>query len=179
MGYPCIWNKLIRKEVYDKNNIKFPLKISMGEDLGTTIFLMYFSKKIIKLNKAYVHYIQNSNSITKKPKYSSLTDIYFILNKIENFFRNKNSNNFLKKLKYNHLSNWIYDVKPNFKDKLYDKILNEYLFLLEEKRNNKNNEKYIKAYFILRKVFNPKISFKIIRSLLNIKKYKNIIGEIK
>ena len=36
-SFPAIWNKLIKKEIYIKNNIKFPNGISIGEDLGTTV----------------------------------------------------------------------------------------------------------------------------------------------
>lgn len=165
-GCFAVWNKLIKKEVYTKNRIKFPEGISIGEDLLTTTILKYYSKKIIKLSKAYYHYIQNQNSMTKKPKYSALTDIYYILNKLEDFFKDKSYDSFLKKIVYNHLAFWIYKTEPNFDDKLYNEILDKYLTLLETKKNKPYERKYIKYYFILRKFFNKKQSFKIIWKLL-------------
>lgn len=124
-SFPAIWNKLIKKEIYIKNNIKFPSGISIGEDLGTTVFLFYYSQKIIKLKKAYLHYIQNSNSLTKKYKYTALTDIYFVLNKIEDFFRDKNYDSFIKNIKFIHLTTWIFKIEPKYKDESYKKILSE------------------------------------------------------
>ncbi len=169
-GFSCVWNKLVKKEIYLKNNIKFPEKISMGEDLFVVISLVYFSKKIVKLNKAYLHYIQNVNGLTKKPKFSTLVSIYFALQKIEAFLKDKNYDLILEELKFNHLFSWIFLVKPNFEDKLYNKILIEFLNLIEKKHLNKNNEKIIKYYFLFRKIFNPYLSFKLVWKLVNLKK---------
>lgn len=172
-SFPCIWNKLVKKEVYIKNNIQFPEGISIGEDLATTTFLLYFSKNIVKLKRAYLHYIQNPNSMTKEYKYSALTDIYFVLNKIERFFKDKNYDEFLEKLKYIHFSLWIFKVKPKYNDELYNKILNETLFLLEKNKLEKRKEKIIKYYFILRKIFSPYLSFRILWRLLFFKRKLN------
>lgn len=170
-SFPSIWNKLVKRNIYIENNIRFPMNVSIGEDLATIIPLMYFSNKIIKLNSAYVHYIQNSNSMTKKYSYTALTDIYFVLNRIENFLKNKNYDEFIEKLKFYYLSLWIFRIKPQIKDELYDKILNEYLLLLEKKKVD-NNQKILKYYLIIRKIFNSNLSFKIIWFLSYLKKIK-------
>lgn len=63
-GY--LWNKLIKTSIYQINNIYFPEKIHCGEDRVVLPKLLYFSKKIVKINKAYYHYIFNSGSLSKK-----------------------------------------------------------------------------------------------------------------
>ena len=169
-GFPSIWNKLIKREVYEKNNIKFPLNISIGEDLLTVLFLIHFSVKIVKLNKAYLHYIQNPKGATRKYKYKALEDIYYVLKKIEGLFKEEEYKKLVEKLKFFHLSIWIFRVKPKYNDKLYNKILTEFLILLEKKKINKNNERIIKIYFIFRKILSPYLSFRIIWELLYLRR---------
>lgn len=167
-GFPSIWNKLVKREIYEKNNIKFPTNISMGEDLLTVLSLIYSSTKIIKLNKAYLHYIQNPKGATKEYRYKALEDIYYVLRKIDSLFKEE-YREFVEKLKFHQLSIWIFRVKPKYNDKLYKDILKEYLSLLESKKIQ-DNKKYIKCYFIFRKVLNPYLSFKVIWKLVNLRR---------
>ena len=48
-GYPNIWNKLIKKNLYINNCIQHPKGVNLGEDLAVIINLFYFAKKIVKL----------------------------------------------------------------------------------------------------------------------------------
>lgn len=177
---PAIWNKLIKKELYIKNNIKFPVGISVGEDLLVTTILLYFSEKIVKLNKAYLHYVQRENSITKQYKFSILTDIYFVLKEIEKFFYNNNFNIKLDYLILNHLSIWIFNIKPKYDNKEYIEVLNTYTSLLEKNKNYTNGMNYIKYYRFFRKIFDPKISFKMTWKITNYKKkIRKIIDIVK
>lgn len=174
-GFPAIWNKLVKKNIYTKNNISFPEGISIGEDLATTVFLIYFSNKIIKLNKAYLHYIQNSNGLSKNYNFYALLDIYYVLNKIENFFRDKDYDLLLKTLRFNHLSDWIFKIKPKYENDMYSKILLEYIQLLEEKKLEKEKKEFLKYYFIFRKIFTSNFSFKIIWKLLYLKRFVKVL----
>lgn len=167
-GFPSIWNKLVKREIYEKNNIKFPSNISMGEDLLTVLSLIYSSTKIVKLNKAYLHYIQNPKGATKEYRYKALEDIYYVLKEVDSLFK-KEYKEFVEKLKFHQLSIWIFRVKPKYNDKLYKDILKEYLLLLESKKMQ-DNKKYIKCYFIFRKVLNPYLSFKVIWKLINLRR---------
>lgn len=164
-----VWNKLVKREIYLKNNIRFPEETSMGEDLFVVVSLFYFSEKIVKLNRAYLHYIQNVNGLTKKPRFSTLISIYFSLQRIDEFLKNKNYDSFLEKLKFNYLFSWIFIVEPNYEDKLYNEILTNFLVLLERKNSSKNDSRIIKLYFIFRKIFSPIISFKIIWKLIKLR----------
>lgn len=59
-----IWNKMFKRKLFIENNILFPENITLGEDTCTLVKLIYNSKKIIKFNKAFVHYIQRPERIT-------------------------------------------------------------------------------------------------------------------
>ena len=73
-----IWGKLIKKEIFIKNNIKFPENIFMGEDLLTSLKLLFFSKKIGKLNKAFYNYVQHENQGTKIIKLEEMSSNIFL-----------------------------------------------------------------------------------------------------
>jgi glycosyltransferase involved in cell wall biosynthesis len=63
-GY--IWNKLIRRELYQKNNCKAPEGLNYLEDRHVTTRLYYYATKITKVDQAFYHYIHfNPNAITK------------------------------------------------------------------------------------------------------------------
>lgn len=61
-----IWNKLIRRELYVKENIKFPEGM-IGEDLPVTFKLLCKANKIFYLNDAFYCYVQRSESISYTP----------------------------------------------------------------------------------------------------------------
>lgn len=86
-----IWGKLVKKDIFIENNIKFPENIFMGEDLLTSLKLVFFSKKIEKLNKAFYNYVQHENQgtkITKKEK--AYEDLFYLYMEIEKFLKKQN-----------------------------------------------------------------------------------------
>ncbi len=63
-GY--LWNKLIRRKLYIKNNCRAPEGLNYLEDRHVIIRLYYYATKIIKVNQAFYHYVRfNPNAITK------------------------------------------------------------------------------------------------------------------
>lgn len=59
-----VWNKLIKRELYNDNNISFPEGYSMGEDM-TIMMLFLHAKNIAYVNQALYHYIQwNTSALT-------------------------------------------------------------------------------------------------------------------
>lgn len=57
-----LWNKLFKRKAY--SNIEYP-KGAMGEDMVTTIQLLWNCKTLSYINKPYYQYFYNSESITK------------------------------------------------------------------------------------------------------------------
>ena len=60
------WNKLVRRVCYEKYNIKFPEGINHCEDLLTWVELLQKNLRVSYLNRAFYHYCENKNSITRK-----------------------------------------------------------------------------------------------------------------
>ena len=83
-------NKLIKRSIYIDNNIFAIEDINLGEDFVTTPRLVYFSNKIAKVSLPLYHYIQtNSNSYSKNLNKKNINDVLFVLNYLEDFFKNK------------------------------------------------------------------------------------------
>lgn len=60
------WNKLLRRACYTKYHVYFPKGINHCEDLLTWVQLFQYKEvKIAYLSKAFYHYYNNSNSITR------------------------------------------------------------------------------------------------------------------
>ena len=55
-----VWNKLIRRSLYEKNGITFPAGYGMGEDM-TIMRLFARASKVAYLQKAFYHYVQQNN----------------------------------------------------------------------------------------------------------------------
>ncbi len=159
-SYPCVWNKLIKTELYKKNKVQHPKGISLGEDLAVIPKLMYFSKKIIKLNKAYYHYIQNPLSITSQNNINKFYDLYKVIKLNVEFFNKINIRLSIKEFAINYLSLRIFDnYRENFKNIKYKEIVSEYLKLFDNIEKDKIFSKKVKLFSYMLKYFNSKLIF--------------------
>lgn len=59
-----LWNKLIKHDLIQTNNIYFPSDVNMCEDQTFVILCLLKSKSIKYLSVAHYHYIQHSSSLT-------------------------------------------------------------------------------------------------------------------
>ncbi|MDM1298607.1 glycosyltransferase family 2 protein [Empedobacter falsenii] len=84
---PSIWNKLIKRSLYIVNNIKTVEGVNYGEDLLVMPQLLYYTKKIAKIDKALYHYIQsNPNSYTQFFSEKNILDLKVVFTELESFF---------------------------------------------------------------------------------------------
>lgn len=84
---PVVWNKMIRKDIYIKRNITTIEGINFGEDMMVTPKLVYYSEKVVKLDRAFLHYIQyNNNSYSRIIRDKNIEDIVNTLNHLKCFF---------------------------------------------------------------------------------------------
>lgn len=61
------WNKMIKKTLFTHNSINYIDGVNYNEDLVVMVPLCMKAKSIIKIDKAFTHYVQtNNNSYTKK-----------------------------------------------------------------------------------------------------------------
>lgn len=92
-GYPNVWDKIVLKSLYDEKKIRFEKGIFLGDDIIVTVKLGYFAKKVGKLEKAFVHYIQHESQGTSK-KYlgDKIFDLYRVCENLKEFFGKENYN---------------------------------------------------------------------------------------
>lgn len=84
---PSIWNKLIKRSLYNVNNIKTLEGVNYGEDLLVMPQLIYYANKIGKIDKTLYHYIQsNPNSYTQFFSEKNILDLKVVFKELESFF---------------------------------------------------------------------------------------------
>jgi glycosyltransferase involved in cell wall biosynthesis len=85
------WNKLVKRDLYNENNIRFLSEVDMAEDFLVSLKSLYYSNKTVYLDDALYHYfIQNENSLTKNHSKKALHDLVKVTGVAENFIREKN-----------------------------------------------------------------------------------------
>lgn len=59
------WNKFVRRTCYGEYNVRFPIGVNYCEDQLTIVRLLSHPIKVTYLNKAFYHYFDNPESITR------------------------------------------------------------------------------------------------------------------
>lgn len=101
-------NKLIRKDIYDRADIIYPVD-NMGEDMCLTLQLLYYCKAISYKHDVFYYYYQNTNSIIQvQTEENCIAKFYQIcrnVEKVQRFYSKKRINKGIKKglryLEYN------------------------------------------------------------------------------
>lgn len=87
---PCVWNKLIRRSIYISNDISAIEGVNLGEDLSVLPKLLYFAKKINKVDQNLIHYMQiNPNSYTKNYNIKNIQNVISVMSELTFFFESK------------------------------------------------------------------------------------------
>lgn len=72
-----VWNKLVRRSIYENQHIQFPDGYGMGEDM-TMVKLFVYANKVCYLPMALYHYVQlNEEALTKKTAMHHLQQIRY------------------------------------------------------------------------------------------------------
>ena len=80
-----VWNKLVKKELYDENHICFPDGHPMGEDM-TMIRLAACAQRVHYVPQGFYHYVKlNNNSYTYNLTDKRLSDIKYNVNETIDF----------------------------------------------------------------------------------------------
>lgn len=94
------WNKLYRKELFNKYNLKFPQKL-WYEDIPVTIPLFAFAKNISYVNEVLIYYVQRDSSIMASKNTKKMRDIFIVLEQVYDEYRSFDLiNQFNQELEY-------------------------------------------------------------------------------
>ncbi len=87
-GY--LWNKLIRRTLYQQNDCKAPDGLDYWEDRHTTTRLYYYATRITKVNQAFYHYVRfNPDAITSTKKRKHFENVVLFWELLDNFLKEK------------------------------------------------------------------------------------------
>ncbi len=93
------WNRLIKRKIIEKNNIRFP-NGKIYEDLEFYFKLLPHLNRISYIPKYFVHYTQREDSISNNQN-KKVSDIFDILNNIDEYYKeNGIYDKYKKHLKY-------------------------------------------------------------------------------
>lgn len=101
----AVWNKLVRKEIYTKNNIHPLAGVNIWEDLYMSVIILLHSTKISYVNKALYHYnLQNTSSLLHGITEKKMQDKIMVCNQLELVFKERGlSQKYDKALKHRKL----------------------------------------------------------------------------
>ena len=155
LAMPVIWNKLYKKKLIMKNNIKFP-NYSFSEDVEFLYKVFLYVDKVSKVEEYLYNYYQRDNSETKKIKRESIEQVYKVIENIESYVKN----NFIDKLGifYQYKIQFIYSVSQillsrTTGDKKLKSLINQNNNLMVKNIKIKNiikNKKVLIYYFVIK-----------------------------
>lgn len=160
---PSVWDKLIRRKLYKDNNIVHPIEVSYGEDLAVTPRLMYYAKKIAYVNQAYVHYIQNPNSIVHNISLKTIYDLDRSCEILEGFFEDKEID--VSEIRVLHFNRIIYRFIEGFKDEKSKEIVLKYFNNIKKIKNNAIKSRRYRMYIFLLKIFDSIAMLRILQKI--------------
>lgn len=144
-----IWSKIIRRNLYIKNNIKFLESIFLAEDWNISIKLGFLAEKIGKINEVFYNYVQHESQGTKtidlnkslRDEFKASGDLIEFLSKYDG------SEDYIKAVK---LKMYFKYLKKRYNNLEYYNILKKQ-FLKENKKELFNCE-YFKKQILKNKV---------------------------
>lgn len=133
----AVWNKMIKRSFLNENNIKFPEKISIGEDLYVVFQILFYTNNIAKIEEDYIFYYQRSLGVTRKFN-NKFYDIIKAINLLEIFLEKENCIEIYRKelkfCKFMHVYNYrVYQfpVKCKIHRELYNYCKRNNLFIVD------------------------------------------------
>lgn len=167
---PC--NKIYKKDLLEKNNIRFLLNIYTGEDMFFNFMSFFYSENIISVDKPFYNYFMNQNSVSNN--YKNRTDIYIVLRELISFYKRneayeENINKVRECFKYHGIM-YPFDVLQKLSENKVENWKRFYIKIKEEIDSLKEIETIdIKTYYYYR-IFRLKMMWlKKLKKMLTIK----------
>ena len=144
-SYNAVWNKLFKKSLY--KNFRIPNeKLNLGEDLLQTVVLASKAKKIGKINKAFLHYQYNPESITNQQKSKNIYQLFLAYEFLAPNMNPQIYDQFKDKIsldQYKLVASFLSQI-PHFQDPSYQKGVEKVLMFLKHNRNIPQEISFIK-----------------------------------
>lgn len=152
-------NKLIKRSLYIDNNLLHTQGLNFGEDYLIVPKLLFFSKKLAKVDKAFYHYVRfNDNSYTSSISKKNIEDLICVYCELSSFLSDRGFdrrslligclNKKFELIRYSKsVDNFIF-IKNNFIIENNDIILSEYSGVKKLMLKMLDDEKYSQLRFL-------------------------------
>lgn len=133
------WNKVYKREILNKNNIKFDKKVQIGEDLLFNIQYLKNTKKIYLLNDILYNYVtENGQSLTKKYKKDKYEQLTHVNNRIrEEMSKELKNKQLLDAVDYIRFKNICSCIMDLFHPNCPYRVREKYKYIKKVKSENK------------------------------------------
>lgn len=158
------WDKIYKKELFDKHNIKY-LEGRLYEDILTTIKLISISDKICFVNDSLYNYRIRKGNITSIKNEKSIVDLNYSINEVNKYIKNLKLDDKLKNELINFNTSYILgsldmlSIYTSYNCKLFYKEYNNYYkdtrfdnYNIKDVITNRNIAGWIKRDFLLFKM---------------------------
>lgn len=89
-SHSFLCNKLLKRSLYSNEDCRVPSGLNFYEDRHVMTRLFYYATKIVKVDKAFYHYVQyNSNAITKNVTHMNFQNMIKFWDLLEEFLKSK------------------------------------------------------------------------------------------
>ena len=88
ISYAYLWNKLVRRELYERKDCRVPEGLNYLEDRHVMTRLYFYANKISKVDKAFYHYVQyNNESISSNKDEMHFENVIRFSNLLDDFLK--------------------------------------------------------------------------------------------
>ena len=144
--------KLLKKDFFIKQNLKFPEEIKRAEEMQVIIPMLTKTNKIAILNEALYYYYQRKNSLSNNRKPEKI-DLSFYSKAFENVIKNAKGL-YPEEIEYHGILEMIYGkTMLMIRHKYSNKEIKEHLKEFDKKFPNWRKNKYIKNMVFLKRIF--------------------------
>lgn len=82
-----VWNKLIKRDLYEKYSVRPLPGLNIGEDMIVTARLLFHATSICKVDRAFAHYNKsNLDTYTSSPRYQEILKRFIVCDFLSDFF---------------------------------------------------------------------------------------------
>lgn len=127
---PCLWNKMIKRDLYKKEGCQFIDGLNYSEDKYLMIVFFYYAQKVAKVDIPLYHYtLYNSEAITRKREKIHFENVVLFWSLADEFLKDKGL--------YDKLRQKIELAKVRNKASLFtgtnsNKLRRKYIYLFRE-----------------------------------------------
>ena len=147
-------SKLIKKDLFIKNNIFYPEDLKQCEELTVIPIISYLAKKPTTINEYLYYYYQRKGSASNTHKIINIKDLFFFDETFQRFIKCLNKEKYQEEVEFRAIDHLLYGktlvmLKSNIKRNDIIKHIDSFKELFPNSKHNK----YLKEYSTAKRIF--------------------------